>query len=87
MAQVRSLRESRGDVTEAGPSIAVQMIGLNGVPSAGDEFAVCASEQEVRPSIFILPIIATLSLLRIRRAWWIPLHIRTDMCNCCEGWS
>ena len=37
-AQVRSLRESRGDVTEAGPSIAVQMAGLNGVPTAGDEF-------------------------------------------------
>ena len=47
-AQVRSLRESRGDVTEAGPSIAVQMAGLNGVPTAGDEFAVCDSEQEVR---------------------------------------
>lgn len=32
---------------EAGPSIAVQMVGLNGVPTAGDDFAVCASEQEV----------------------------------------
>ncbi|EIE18948.1 initiation factor 2 [Coccomyxa subellipsoidea C-169] len=46
--KVRSLRESSGDVTEAGPSIAVQMVGLNGVPTAGDEFAVCASEQEAR---------------------------------------
>ena len=46
-AQVRSLRESRGDCAEAGPSIAVQMVGLNGVPTAGDEFAVCESEQEV----------------------------------------
>lgn len=34
---------------EAGPSIAVQMVGLNGVPTAGDDFAVCASEQEVEP--------------------------------------
>jgi len=41
------MRESRGDVTEAGPSIAVQMIGLNAVPTAGDEFSVCSSEQEV----------------------------------------
>ena len=49
MWQVRSLRESRGDVSEAGPSIAVQMVGLNGVPTAGDDFAVCDSEQEVRP--------------------------------------
>lgn len=47
--QVRSMRESCGDVTEAGPSIAVQMVGLNGVPTAGDDFAVCDSEQEVRP--------------------------------------
>lgn len=46
--QVRSLRESRGDVEEAGPSIAVQMVGLNAVPVAGDEFTVCSSEQEVR---------------------------------------
>ena len=47
--QVRSMRESRGEVTEAGPSIAVQMVGLNTVPIAGDEFCVCGSEQEVRP--------------------------------------
>ncbi|BDA49072.1 Translation initiation factor IF-2 [Coccomyxa sp. Obi] len=46
--KVRSMRESRGDVTEAGPSIAVQMVGLNGVPTAGDDFAVCDSEQEAR---------------------------------------
>ena len=43
------MRESRGDVTEAGPSIAVQMVGLNSVPIAGDEFCVCSSEQEVHP--------------------------------------
>ena len=47
--QVRSMRESRGDVTAAGPSIAVQMVGLNTVPIAGDEFCVCSSEQEVHP--------------------------------------
>ena len=47
MLQVRTMRESRGDVTEAGPSIAVQMVGLNSVPVAGDEFSVCSSEQEV----------------------------------------
>lgn len=32
----------------AGPSIAVQLVGLNGVPVAGDDFAVLESEQEVR---------------------------------------
>ena len=51
--QVRTMRESRGDVTEAGPSIAVQMVGLNTVPIAGDEFCVCSSEQEVCPSLTI----------------------------------
>ena len=44
------MRESRGDVTAAGPSIAVQMVGLNTVPIAGDEFCVCSSEQEVHPA-------------------------------------
>ncbi|CAL5226196.1 g9032 [Coccomyxa viridis] len=46
--KVRTMRESRGDVTEARPSIAVQMVGLNTVPIAGDEFCVCSSEQEAR---------------------------------------
>lgn len=54
--QVRSLRESRGDVEEAGPSIAVQMVGLNAVPVAGDEFTVCSSEQEVRPAMLHVPL-------------------------------
>ena len=47
--QVRTMRESKGEVTEAGPSIAVQMVGLNAVPVAGDEFSVCSTEQEVQP--------------------------------------
>ena len=47
LVQVRTMRESKGEVTEAGPSIAVQMVGLNSVPVAGDEFSVCSSEQEV----------------------------------------
>ena len=45
--QVRSMWTSVGEVQEVGPSIAVQMIGLNSVPIAGDEFAVCESESEV----------------------------------------
>ncbi|CAK0786401.1 hypothetical protein CVIRNUC_009614 [Coccomyxa viridis] len=46
--KVRTMRESKGEVTEAGPSIAVQMVGLNAVPVAGDEFSVCSTEQEAR---------------------------------------
>jgi translation initiation factor IF-2 len=39
--KVRSLNNSAGrPVSEAGPSIAVQLIGLNAVPQAGDEFQV-----------------------------------------------
>ena len=44
--QVRQLSDSAGDTSEAGPSIAVQMIGLNAVPVAGDEFCVCESDQQ-----------------------------------------
>lgn len=59
------MRESKGEVTEAGPSIAVQMVGLNAVPVAGDEFSVCSTEQEVLPLSWlpnffqVLPCIAT----------------------------
>ena len=48
------MRESKGEVTEAGPSIAVQMVGLNAVPVAGDEFSVCSTEQEVLPLSWLL---------------------------------
>ena len=40
--------DTKGDIKEAGPSIAVQMQGLSGVPAAGDSFRVCDSEAEVR---------------------------------------
>ena len=46
--QVRSLAESTGDVESATPSLAVQMVGLNAVPTAGDEFYVCADETMAR---------------------------------------
>ena len=47
--QVRSMADSTGgQVEEAGPSIAVQLVGLNSVPVAGDEFAALPTEQEVR---------------------------------------
>ena len=48
------MRESTGEVEEAGPSIAVQMVGLNAVPVAGDEFSVCSTEQEVLPLSWLL---------------------------------
>jgi hypothetical protein len=42
------MRNVQGDVSEAGPSLAVQMLGLNNVPQAGDEFTVFATESEAR---------------------------------------
>ena len=69
------MRESRGDVTEAGPSIAVQMVGLNTVPIAGDEFCVCSSEQEVH--LFL-----TNSTSLAMRSSQLPLReINLMLCN------
>ncbi len=36
------------NLTVAGPSYAVEVLGLNMVPMAGDDFQVCESESEVR---------------------------------------
>jgi translation initiation factor IF-2 len=46
--KVKSLTESTGDVDSATPSLAVQMVGLNSVPTAGDEFYVCEDETMAR---------------------------------------
>jgi hypothetical protein len=46
--QVKSLAESTGEVESATPSLAVQMVGLNSVPTAGDEFYVCVDETMAR---------------------------------------
>ena len=49
LLQVRSMKDNAGDKTEATPSTAVQMSGLNAVPIAGDDFTVAASLDEVQP--------------------------------------
>ncbi|WIA43897.1 hypothetical protein OEZ86_010304 [Tetradesmus obliquus] len=47
--KVRSLTNSAGrPVGEAGPSIAVQLIGLNAVPNAGDEFQAHTNDSDAR---------------------------------------
>jgi len=47
--RVRALfDETGGQVQSAGPSIPVQMLGLSGVPEAGDEFVVVADERLAR---------------------------------------
>ena len=44
--RVRALLDDRGEnVTEAGPSVPVQVLGLSDVASAGDDFVVAATEK------------------------------------------
>ena len=47
--RVRAMLDDTGESTrEAGPSQPVELLGLNGAPSAGDEFAVAADERSAR---------------------------------------
>lgn len=47
--RVKALTSDRGvPIREAGPSIAVQMLGLTGAASSGDKFNVMADEREAR---------------------------------------
>jgi len=47
--KVKALTSDSGkQLEEAGPSAPVQILGLSGVPGAGDVFEVCASESEAR---------------------------------------
>ncbi|WIY52894.1 translation initiation factor IF-2 [Devosia sp. YIM 151766] len=48
-ARVRALINDKGDqVKEAGPSVPVEVLGFNGVPSAGDRFSVVESDARAR---------------------------------------
>ena len=47
--RVRALVNDKGEqVTEAGPSVPVEVLGLNGTPGAGDDFAVVENEGRAR---------------------------------------
>ncbi|MGD1849801.1 MAG: translation initiation factor IF-2, partial [Cyanophyceae cyanobacterium] len=49
LGKVRAMIGDRGDrVGEASPSFAVEVLGLNEVPAAGDEFQVFADERQAR---------------------------------------
>ena len=47
--RVRAMLDERGqNIEEAGPSVPVQVLGLDGLPQAGDQFTVLESERETR---------------------------------------
>jgi translation initiation factor IF-2 len=47
--RVRAMIDEHGQkVTEAGPSVPVEILGLTGAPDAGDEFSVVANEAKAR---------------------------------------
>lgn len=47
--KIRAMRDETGrEVTEAGPSIPVEILGLSGVPQAGDEATVVKDERKAR---------------------------------------
>ena len=47
--RVRLMLNERGDpVAEAGPSVPVEVLGLNGTPEAGDDFSVVGDERRAR---------------------------------------
>ncbi len=49
LGKIRAMIDDRGDkVEDATPSFAVEVLGLNDVPEAGDEFDVYPSEKEAR---------------------------------------
>ena len=56
--RVRALSGDRGALDEAGPSVPAEVVGLNGLPEAGDEFAAVENEARARE----------VSEFRVRRA-------------------
>jgi translation initiation factor IF-2 len=47
--RVRALIDDRGmNITEAGPAMPVEVLGLSGTPMAGDDFTVAADESQAR---------------------------------------
>ena len=48
--KVRAMQDERGkEVSEAGPSTPVSLLGLDGAPTAGDRFNVFVEEKEAKP--------------------------------------
>ena len=74
--RVRALmNEHMERMEEAGPSVAVEVLGLSGVPQAGDSFAVTATEREARDILQRRQgIVRTQETRRMRRVTLGDLH-------------
>ena len=47
--RVRAMRDENGkDISSAGPAIPVEILGLSGIPAAGDEATVVKDERKAR---------------------------------------
>ncbi len=76
--KVRALHNEWGDdVVEAGPSVPVEVLGWDGVPQAGDTFAVMADEREASEIAHKRQILAREQQLQRQRAVTLAdLHTR-----------
>ena len=59
--------EAKKPTTEAGPSIPVEILGLDEAPNAGDEFFVVADERKAKEIAELRTPIAVMSVCRVSR--------------------
>jgi len=75
--RVRALLDDRGNrITEAGPSTPVEVLGLSGVPQAGDRFSALPDEREARALVERRQLSANEEAVRRRHVTLETLHQR-----------
>jgi len=75
--RARALLDDRGNrITEAGPSTPVEVLGLSGVPQAGDRFSVLPDEREARALVERRQLSANEEAVRRRHVTLETLHQR-----------
>ena len=75
--RARALLDDRGNrITEAGPSTPVEVLGLSGVPQAGDRFSVLPDEREARTLVERRQLAVNEEAVRRRHVTLETLHQR-----------
>jgi translation initiation factor IF-2 len=75
--RARALMDDRGNrITDAGPSTPVEVLGLSGVPQAGDRFSVLPDEREARALVERRQLSANEEAFRRRHVTLETLHQR-----------